>query len=85
MQIGCSLPTVAKTIQIRNVPDEVHAELKARAAANGQSLSDYVLEHAISLAARPSIADVLMRGGPRFGGNVTTKKIVDAIRDGRGE
>jgi hypothetical protein len=76
---------VAKTIQIRNVPDEVHAELKARAAANGQSLSAYVLEHVNELASRPTIADVLKRGGARFGPGVTTKMIVDAIRGGRGE
>lgn len=85
MRIGCSVRALAKTIQIRNVPDEVHAQLKARAAANGQSLSDYVLEHALRLAARPSIADVLLRGGPRLGGKVSTKQIVDAIRDGRRE
>lgn len=76
---------MAKTIQIRNVPDEIHAELKARAAANGQSLSAYVLDHVNDLASHPPIADVLRRGGARFGPNVTTKMIVDAIRGGRGE
>lgn len=76
---------MAKTIQIRNVPDEVHAELKARAAANGQSLSDYLLGHAVRVAARPAIADVLLREGPRPGGTISTKQIVDAIRDGRSE
>ena len=30
-------------IQIRNVPEDVHRTLKARAAARGSSLSDYVL------------------------------------------
>ena len=30
-------------IQVRNVPDEVHREAKARAAQAGISLSDYVL------------------------------------------
>jgi len=30
-------------IQIRNVPDELHRKLKARAALAGQSLSDYLL------------------------------------------
>jgi plasmid stability protein len=36
------MPTV-KTIQIRNVPDDVHAELRIRAARAGMSLSDYAL------------------------------------------
>ena len=34
---------MAKMIQIRNVPDEFHQELKARAALAGQSLSEYLL------------------------------------------
>ncbi len=34
---------MARMIQIRNVPDELHQELKARAALAGQSLSDYLL------------------------------------------
>ncbi len=32
-----------KTFQIRNVPDELHRELKARAAREGTTLWDYVL------------------------------------------
>ena len=31
-------------VQIRNVPDDVHRTLKARAAKAGMSLSDYLLE-----------------------------------------
>ncbi len=34
---------MAKTIHVRNVPDEVHREAKARAAREGISLSAYVL------------------------------------------
>jgi plasmid stability protein len=33
-------------IQIRNVPDDVHRQLKARAALAGMSLSDYLLGEA---------------------------------------
>lgn len=32
-----------KRIQIRNVPDDLHRRLKARAAKDGKSLSDYLL------------------------------------------
>ena len=32
-----------KMIQVRNVPDELHRELKARAARRGVALTDYVL------------------------------------------
>jgi plasmid stability protein len=33
---------MTKMIQIRNVPDDVHRELKVRAAGAGMSLSDFL-------------------------------------------
>ena len=50
---------MSKSIQIRGVPEEVHAVLRMRAAAAGQSLSEYLLHEAIRIAARPSLGDVL--------------------------
>ena len=50
---------MAKTIQVRGVPDEVHAELRSRAAALGLSLSDYLLREAARITSRPPLADVL--------------------------
>jgi plasmid stability protein len=41
-------------IQLRNVPDELHRKLKARAAAEGMSLSAYILRDAARLAEQPS-------------------------------
>jgi plasmid stability protein len=46
-------------IQIRNVPDHLHRELKARAALNGMTLSDYLLGELRSLAARPTMREWL--------------------------
>jgi antitoxin FitA len=46
-------------IQIRNVPDELHRELKARAAQNGKTLSDYLLEELRALATRPTMQEWL--------------------------
>lgn len=74
--------TAVKTIQIRNVPDDVHRELRTRAAASGRSLSDYLLEELIRVADRPTVADVLARAGGRSGGP-TREQIVAAIRAGR--
>jgi antitoxin FitA len=37
---------MSRMIQIRNVPDELHRKLKARAAEQGLSLSDYLLRMA---------------------------------------
>jgi antitoxin FitA len=71
-----------KTIQIRNVPNELHRALRAKAAAAGMSLSDYLLSEVVEVAARPTIAEVLARAGERDWG-ATTEQIVAAVRSGR--
>jgi plasmid stability protein len=48
-------------IQVRNVPDELHRTLKARAALSGMSLSDYVLIELRRLAERPTREDLQRR------------------------
>jgi len=47
---------VSKSIQIRNVPDEIHRELKARAARASMSLSEYLLREIERVATLPSFA-----------------------------
>lgn len=73
---------MARTIQIRDVPDDVHRELRARAAAAGTSLSDYLLSEIARVAARPPVADVLERASSRSGG-APTQAVVAAVRSGR--
>lgn len=73
---------MAKALQIRGVPDEVHRELRTRAAAAGMSLSEYLLEEMIRIAERPPVADVLTRAARRSGG-APIDEIVAAIRSGR--
>lgn len=48
-----------KMIQVRNVPDDVHRTLKARAAMAGLSLSDYLLEQLEASARRPTMDEVI--------------------------
>jgi len=48
-------------IQIRNVPDGLHKELKARAAQNGMTLSDYLLGELRTLATRPTMKEWVAR------------------------
>ncbi len=48
---------MSKMIQIRNVPDWLHRKLKARAAAEGMSLSDYLIRELKREAERPSVAE----------------------------
>jgi plasmid stability protein len=43
------------TIQIRNVPEQLHRRLKARAAMAGMSLSEYLLGEVRRVAERPTI------------------------------
>ena len=50
-----------KAVQIRNVPEELHRTLKARAALAGMSLSDYALAELRRAAERPTRQDVLDR------------------------
>jgi hypothetical protein len=47
------------SIQIRNVPEPVHNEMKRRAAAAGQSLSDYLLVELQKLASYPTLNEWL--------------------------
>lgn len=48
-------------IQLRNVPDALHRRLKSRAALEGKSLSDYLLEQVQAVADRPTVAELRER------------------------
>jgi plasmid stability protein len=52
---------MSKMIQLRNVPDNLHRSLKARAAMAGMSLSDYLLREIREIAARPTLAELRER------------------------
>lgn len=72
------------TLYIRDVPAEVTTALKARAAAEGMSLSAYVAGHLTRLAERPTNEQIVSRlreldrsHGP------TAADIVAALETGR--
>ena len=48
-------------IQIRNVPEALHRELKSRAALAGMSLSDYLLNEIRQVADRPTLEQLRAR------------------------
>jgi len=52
---------MSSMIQIRNVPDDLHRELKVRAARTGMTLSDYLLAELRALAVRPTMQEWLAR------------------------
>ncbi len=75
---------MAKMIQIRNVPDTVHRVLKARAAREGMSLSDYIKRELSAQTKRPTMEewlDEIRLGRPARPG----KSAVQIIRELRGE
>jgi plasmid stability protein len=48
-------------IQIRNVPDEIHREVKARAALSGMTMSEYILRELARMVERPTREELLAR------------------------
>ena len=48
-------------VQIRNVPSHLHRELKARAALEGMSLSDYLLRELRHSLDRPTLDEIRKR------------------------
>ena len=79
MRFACSLGRMSKMLQVRHVPDAVHAELARRAAAAGVSLSEYVLRELERVAARPPIEEVLARSASRRS-DLSVDEVVDTIR-----
>ena len=53
--------SMATTLTIRNVPEDVRDELASRAALAGQSLQEYVLARVIELARKPSVTALMDR------------------------
>lgn len=75
---------MSKMIQVRNVPDEVHRKLKARAAEAGLSLSDYIKRDLEVAAAQPTMAEVQARVAARGASGIETIAILDALDEVRG-
>jgi plasmid stability protein len=73
------MPTM---IQIRNVPDPLHRELKSRAALAGMSLSDYLLAEIREIAARPTLDQLRARLNSRPA-TTLTQPPADAVRAAR--
>jgi len=76
---------MAKTIQLRNVPNNLHRKLKARAALEGISLSKYLISEIRQIAERPTLNELRIRLHQRvpveLNGAVT--KLIRAQRESR--
>lgn len=76
---------MSKMIQIRDVPDDVHGTLKARAAREGMSLSDFIKRELKNLAERPTMQEWLesTRHRTPIRSHKTATQIVREMRDAR--
>jgi plasmid stability protein len=71
-----------KMVQIRNVPDDLHRELRLRAIAAGLSLSDYLKQRLADMVERPTPAEWVqtLSERPMF---ASSAEIVDHLRADR--
>jgi len=77
---------MSKMIQIRNVPDDLHRDLKKRAALAGMSMSDYIKRELDRKSRKSTIKEIRERSrGRSAGSTLSTQKIVDIIRESRGD
>jgi len=70
---------MAVMVQVRNVPDELHRKLKARAALAGMSISEYLLREIERSLSRPTPGELLERLRSQDKVNLTTS-VVEAVR-----
>jgi plasmid stability protein len=71
------------SIQIKNVPPDVHRVLKRRAAEAGMSLQEYLLAELTSQARQPTLEEVLESAGQQTGGRLSMREAVEYIRADR--
>jgi plasmid stability protein len=76
---------MSKVIQVRGVPDEVHSVLKARAAREGISLSEFIKKELECAAERPTMREwlELSRRAKRIPTKRSAAQAVRASRDAR--
>jgi len=71
------------TLQVRNVPEELHRTLKAKAALEGMSLSEFLVQQLEKLAKRPTRREFRQRLHQRepIHLNPTAAQIIRELRD----
>ena len=67
-------------LQIRHVPDRVHAVLRRRAATRGQSLQEYLLALLTEHAEHPTLQEALTQAGSHTGGRIGVQEAADEVR-----
>jgi hypothetical protein len=75
--------TRVPSVQIKNVPVDVHRTLRRRAGEAGQSLQEYLLARLVAEASKPSLEEVLARVSQRSGGSLPLADAAQAVREDR--
>jgi antitoxin FitA len=75
---------VPKTVQIRDIDDDVYAGLVRRAAEEGITVPELLRREAARLAGRPSVTQWLSRIGRRPS-TVSTAEVLETLDEWRGE
>jgi antitoxin FitA len=68
------------SVQIKNVPADVHRVLRRRAGDAGQSLQEYLLALLEDHARTPTLDEMLERAGGRAGGSLPLSEAADLVR-----
>ena len=71
------------SVQIKDVPEHIHAVLLQRAAQAHQSLQQDLRTRLIQEASLPTVEEVLERAGGRAGGRVRIKTATEILREDR--
>ena len=74
---------MSKTVQIRDIDDEVYAGLSRRAAEAGITVPDLLRREAARLAARPTVEEWLARTRRRPS-SITRADVIDTLDELRG-
>ena len=76
---------MSKMIQLRDVSDEVHGILKARAASEGMSLSDFIKRELHRTVERPTMREWLESGATAkpIRGKRSATETIRQLRDAR--
>ena len=75
------------TLQVRDVPDDVHRTYRRRAAAAGMSLQEFLLGELVGAARVPTpaelVAEIERSMSERQGRGYTTEASAEHVRDAR--
>ena len=61
MHIACEYGGRMPNLQVRNVPEHLHQVLKAKAASDGSTLSDFLRTELEKIAQRPTVGELRER------------------------